>query len=273
MACFKKFRHSMTFSILTLSAILIIAGLSSSVAEAAVEFSAKIFEAGSNKQKQLYSFERTAEEKSAGLIVETIFKDLQGQVAITEYAELVPGESDKVKLYKQSHKQLGAEGIVEVKNGKAHFTYTIDGKTKSSSESVGENFVVTPTILTYLQKRWEKIKKGESIEIRLGVLDRLETVGFEYFKDKEMDLNGTKAVVVKMKPSSMIIAALVKPLYFYFSEDGRRLLEVHGRVMPKQKVDNKFKDLDAVTVYEYPSVTAVAPAVEVKAAPAPSKKK
>lgn len=235
----------------------VVAGVLSfgSWAHAGLDLTAKVFE-DKNKEKQLFTFERSSEIQDARTIVNTVFKDMEGQVAVTEYAEFAKDKLDQIQLYRQSQKQVGAEGSVEVKDGKAHFTYTQGGKTKKATEKAVENLVVTPSVLSYLQKRWSKIEKGEVVKIRLAVLDRLETVGFEFSKDKEIDHNGQKAIVVKMKPSSFIIAALVDPLHFYLSKDGQRLLEIHGRTTVKRKDGNSYKDLDAVTVYESPTQAA-----------------
>ncbi len=92
---------------------------------------------------------------------------------------------------------------------------------------------------------------------RLAVVDRLETVGFEFFKEKDTELDGKKAVVVKMKPSSFIIAAIVKPLHFYFTTDGATLLQIDGRTTVKKNVNGAYKDLDAITVYTKGVSTAV----------------
>ncbi|MFN7728679.1 MAG: hypothetical protein ACK5P7_05955 [Bdellovibrio sp.] len=70
-------------------------------------------------------------------------------------------------------------------------------------------------------------------------------------KTGEEDVSGQKALVLRMKPSSFIIAALVKPIIFKYASDGSRLLEMNGRVAPKQKSGDSFKDLDAEVVYFY----------------------
>lgn len=222
-------------------------------AEAKLVMTAKIFDENSQKQTLLFDFQREMEATEKTLSVTTQFHDPSGALAASEHAEIEKEKPDRVLSYTQEQKQLGAVGSVEVKDGKVYFKYTRDGKTKESSEKAQDNLVVTPTVLAYLQNRWDKIAGGETIKVRLAVLDRLETVGFEYFKEKEVDLDGEKAIVVKMKPSSFIIAALVDPLHFYFSKDGKHLLEIHGRTLLKRNVSGKWKDLDAVTVYKYVS--------------------
>ena len=55
----------------------------------------------------------------------------------------------------------------------------------------------------------------------------------------------------KMSASSFLIAALINPLYFTFTDDGSKLLNFEGRTLLKQKVDGAWRDLDARTVYKY----------------------
>lgn len=229
-------------------------GWVSSTAQAAPEekLTAKIFDKDSNKQKLLFNYKHDSETKGDLRTVTNTFTDPEGKVAAVETAEFVKsGGEEKVRLYKMSQKQLGAEGSVEVKDGTANFSYTKDGKTKTSSEKVGDDFIVGPSLVAHLQKNWDKIAKGETIKTRFAVLDRTETVGFQFSKEKEADINGQKAFVIKMKPSSFLIAALVDPLHFYMTPDGKRLLELHGRTQVKRGEPGKWKDLDAVTVYEY----------------------
>ena len=83
------------------------------------------------------------------------------------------------------------------------------------------------------------------------MIDRRETVGFTLKKDSETTFNGTKAVVIRMKPSSFVISALVSPLYFTFTEDGSRALQLKGRLPVKIKDGNSWKDFDGRMVYKY----------------------
>ena len=153
--------------------------------------------------------------------------------------------------------QINTSGRVEVGGGKAKFTFKKDGKEKSDTEDAGSDFITTSAIPLDLEANWSKIMKGEKLKRRLAVVGRMETVGFEFSKEKEVDLEGKKSIVVKMKPSSFIIAAIVKPLHFYMSTDGATLYQIDGRTTVKKNVNGSFKDLDAVTVYTKGVTTAV----------------
>lgn len=222
------------------------------LAAPALGFTGKIYDIDSNKQKLLFTYKHEFEAKDTGRLVSNTISDLDGKPVVVETAQFFKvGDKEKIQVYRMSQKQLGTEGSVEIKDGEAHFSYTKDGTTKTAKEKAGDDFITGPSLVAYLREHWGAIKAGKAVKARFAVLDRLETVGFEFSKESETDLNGTKAIVVKMKPSSFIIAALVKPLHFYLAEDGSRLLELRGRTQAKRNEGGKWKDLDAVTVYEY----------------------
>ncbi len=212
-------------------------------------FKGTIYEKDSSPLKELYKYEHKVKAEDKKVSVENHFFDLEGKEVTTEFAEIAPGE--KVIMFKQIQKQLEAEGLIEVKDDKVYFTYTKDGKTKKEEEKLKDNFVVTPTVIPYLQKNWEQIKAGKDVDIRLGVVDRLETVGFRFKKDREDTFDGKKVLLVRLEPSTWAIRQIVDPLTFTMSEDGSRLLQLVGRTPLKKNVNGKWKDLDALTKYIY----------------------
>ncbi len=101
------------------------------------------------------------------------------------------------------------------------------------------------TNILYFPMKRGKILSGDTIHARFGVPERQETVGFKYFKVGEETIRGHKVIVVKMKPSSFIIAAIVDPLYFYLKKDGTGVLKMTGRTILKVKNGNDWETLDA----------------------------
>lgn len=240
-------------------------GLSGSgVAQASVDlgFLARIYAADSNKSQMLFTYKHEVQQVGDVRTIVNTYSDASGVVSAIEKVEFVKeGEIEKVRSYHMSQKQLGAEGDVAVRDGKVIFKYDRDGKSKNGEEKLTDEFVVGPSVTAYLRRHWAKIAVGEKVYARFAVPDRAETVGFEYFKDREETIDGKKVFAIKMKPASFIIAALVKPLYFFMTPDGESLIEVHGRTQVKQNVNGSWKDLDAVTTYEY---------VQAAAAPTPT---
>lgn len=226
------------------------------MAEAArtVNFDAKIFDF---KERDKHMFNYNSEVETVGDVTtyENKITDLEGNLLVVEKTVMKDAGMTLVS-FEQDQKQLETVGRLEVVDGKIQFSFTKNGKTKTDNESFSSDFIVTSTLVAFVKSNWDKISKGETVKARLGVLDRLETVGFQFSKDKEKMFGETAGVVVKMKASSLIISAIVNPLFLAFKADGSGVMEVEGRTSVKVKADGKFKDFDGLTVYSYPSPEA-----------------
>lgn len=212
-------------------------------------YSGILYEQNSGKKKQLFTMTAEPVKAEAGKeAAQVIFKDTEGNVALEQNLVF---ENGKIVRDETLQKQTNQVGLIEVKDGKVFFTKTSDGKTSTKEEKLDDTFVTSGNFQRYVKDNWEKIAKGETLSFRFGVWDRQETVGFKIFKTGDEKQGDKTLTVLKMKPSSFIIAAIVSPLIFKFEADGSRLSEMNGRVTPKQKVGDKFKDLDAEVVYSY----------------------
>lgn len=261
--------------------VSVVTGLLLTIASAAssagtLNFTSKIYDL-KDRNKVLFTAVNEYEIKGDLKTYTSTFKDADGKVAAIETTTFaLKNGSETLVSYIQDQKQLEALGKVEIVGDEAKFSYTRDGKTKTATEKVSGDFVVGPSLVSFLKSNWEKIAKGETVKARFVVVDRLETVGFQYFKEKEKDVQGKPGVVVKMKPSSFLIAAIVDPLHFAFDKDGQQLLELEGRTVVKIQKESKFKDFDGFTVYTHASAqpeTKLESKSEVKTEAKPEKKK
>ncbi len=239
-------------------------------------FTAKIYDL---KDRSKLMFDYKSEVETTGdtkTTVNTVY-DLKGDVLVIEKT-VMKDDGKTFVSFEQDQKQLKTVGKVELRDGRIYFTFQRDEKLKDDDDKASADFIVTSTLVAYVQANWDGLLRGETLKARLAVLDRLETIGFQFKKESEKELNGVPAVVLKMKPSSMMIAAVVDPLLFTFSADGKRLLELEGRTNVKVMIDGKFKDFDGYTVYSYPEAApaaapvAPAPATDAAEATKPKKK-
>jgi hypothetical protein len=232
-------------------AMVLAGGLMPLKAQAAEEQAvrkAKLFDL-KDRKTLLFTYEHETSLSGDHRVATSRYRDPSGKLAIEESVDFAKDGFQLLK-YSQSQKQLGTDGSIEVKDGKAKFSYTKDGKTKTSDESIKGDFIVGLTIVPYLQAHWSQLMKGDTLSARLGVLDRLESVGFRYKKEKDLDLDGKKAVMVIMEPEAWVIRQVVDPLHFTLTADGSKLLQIEGRATVKREEKGKFKDLNALTVYE-----------------------
>ncbi len=196
----------------------------------------------------LFTYDHKINAEGDGQTVNNAFLTAEGATVATEKTIL---KANALVSYELESKQTNTIGKVEVQGDRVNFSYSRDGKTKTDSEKLKGNLVVGPTLIPFMRSNWQTLLDGKEIDVRFGVPDRLETVGFTLKKVEEKDYKGQKAVVIRMKPTSFLIAALVKPVHFTMSSSSDRLLEMRGRTVPKKKEGDSFKDLDAVVVYEF----------------------
>jgi hypothetical protein len=264
-------RDSMnTLMLAVLSAATLVVSTASVAQASELRYTAKVYELGKSHENVLFNYRSESDEKGDTVVVNNHFYYPDGRLATHE--EITFQKDGHVSLYKQEQAQLGATGSIEIGGGKAKFSFTRDGKTKTDTEDIGPEFIVGSQIPLEIEAHWAELMKGETMKRRLAVLERCESVGFNYSKEGEGEVDGKKAVIIKMKPSSFIIAALVSPLHFYMSPDGKELYEIKGRTtVKKDKGGGKFGDLDADIVYTKGPAATQTPAPAAPAAGGNSK--
>jgi hypothetical protein len=225
--------------------------------EEPTNLTATIYALDSNRKEPLFTFTRRATRAGDRLNVLREYRYPDGKIAARETAVYQGATLISWDLQElQNHAHGGATPHPAPAGAKLNLEYdkNLEDKTtpKKRSEDLKQNTLVCDMVGPFLLDHWDALMRGEEVKCRYVVLPRVETVGFTFEK-----LTGDKrerkgVVIIKMSATSPIIAALVDPLYFTIERDGRhRVLEYEGRTTPKLKAGNKWKDLDAVTVFHW----------------------
>jgi hypothetical protein len=128
------------------------------------------------------------------------------------------------------------------------------GSPKRRTETLRNDTLNYDMVGTFLVEHWDALMKGEEIKCRMIVAPRAETVGFRAVKESETQWQGKPIVILRMEATSPVIRALVDPLHFKVEKDSpHRVLEYSGRTTLKFKSGNKWEDLDAVTIFDWPA--------------------
>ena len=221
-----------------------------------------IYAKNSDRQQALFKFKRVVTRSGARVNVLREYTYPDGKPAACERFVY---EGDDLVSYALDELQIGAAGAVKVRReaGKPTkrallFEYTKDlasgSKPKTSTEALRNDTLTGDMVAPFLVSHWAELLNGEKLKCRYVVVPRRETVGFTFAKESETTLQGQAVVIIKMEPTSLIIARLVDPVFFTVEKDGQhRVLQYVGRVTPKAKAGNKWDDLDATFVFEWPS--------------------
>jgi hypothetical protein len=221
-----------------------------------------IYAKDSGRQQALFKFKRVATRSGSKVNVLREYTYPDGKPAARERMVY---DGDNLVTYALDELQIGAAGNMKVQRDPGDparsallFEYTKDlasgGKPKTSTEALRNETLTGDMVAAFLVSHWGELLRGEKVKCRYVVVPRRETVGFTFSKESETPLQGRPVVIIRMEATSMIIARLVDPVFFTVEKDGQhRVLQYVGRVTPKTRDGNKWDDLDATFVFEWPS--------------------
>jgi hypothetical protein len=175
--------------------------------------------------------------------------------------ERVVYEGDALVSCQLQELQIGASGWARIRaakknpaKGSIEFEYVraAGARAKVRTEPLQDDTLTADMVGPFLVSHWAALTRGEKVKCRCVVVPRCETVAFEFVKDSESTRDGRRVLVVKMRASSVLVGALVAPLLFTIEQaPPHRVLEYTGRTTPKVAEGSRWKDLDAVTVFDW----------------------
>jgi hypothetical protein len=215
-----------------------------------------IYAAHSDLKRVLYKFKRTVTNSGNSITAVREFTAPDGTLAARETVvylgdDLVSFELEDLQIRTRAAVQLSRAA----KTGATiAFNYISGNNTRTNvaTESLRPDTLISDMIAPFLTAHWDDLLKGKEVKCRYVAADRAETIGFKFVKHAESTRSGKPVVVLKMSPSSFVVAAFVNPIFVTMEKDGNhRVLQYDGRTTPKIKDGSEWKDLDAVTVFDW----------------------
>lgn len=205
----------------------------------------------------LFEFKRTATRAGTNLTVLREYTAPNGKLA---GRETVIYQGDQLLTYTLDELQTGANGSAKIlcdpsnpAAGKIEFNYRgPQGKLESATESLRPDTLTSDMVAPFLSDHWTDLINGRQVKCRYLVVPRMETVGFTFTRTAEAIWRGKPVVVIRMAASNWVVGLKVDPLFFTMEKNGQhRILQYTGRITPKIKAKTGWKDLDAVTVFDW----------------------
>jgi len=221
-----------------------------------------IFAPGPGPRKRLFKSQRTATR--TGTTVKVVCEYTYPDSSLAARDRIVY-EAGRLASFETEEFQTVEKGSAAIRpdpknpgKRRIFFEYTrgrgsnAKNNSDNESQSLENETLVDDMIPSFITLHWDALMKGQAAKFRYIALSRNETVGFKLVKDSESIREGKAVVRIKMEPTSFIIAKLVDPLFFVVEKGGsHRIVEYIGRTTPMIKNGNAWKDLDAVTVFEW----------------------
>jgi hypothetical protein len=205
----------------------------------------RVFPLGAAGDEPGYVYERRVDQTSGGNVSTHITRDLSGSVVLADVAT----HADDYTLidYTLLGNQLSQRGTIRVEGDQLRFELDAGGEHRSAVEPSDANVVVGPTLVGYIVRHLEALRAGSVIPVRFALIDRLETLTF----DLEASTARSDETRIEMRPSNLLLSALIDPIVFTFDARSAKLVRLEGRVPPKRKEGEWLKDLDARVEYSF----------------------
>jgi len=202
--------------------------------------SADIFDLDGKEKLFTFSSQRTFDKQT--MRYTATFKNLQGDVVAEESAEVTQGILVKYNVERSPTQE---KGVIEVKDGKIHFSYTEKTKTSTAKEKLNDNTLVSAMLIPFLTTHLKELIDNKDVGFRYAVWFRKEVIGFKFSLDKVEGQN----VTVKMIPSNLLYRSLVNPIYFTLDKTSQKVISIKGRSLPKIQMDGAWRDFDGLAKY------------------------
>jgi len=204
-------------------------------------YSGAVFPLKGDRSRQVFTYERRVRPEGALQRSTSVTTDA-GRVVLVESA--THDGAYRLSEFTEDQFQLGQVGTVRVSGSTVAFRSVGPDGVKEASETDDLPVVVPPTLYGFLYRHWDALLAGETVKLRLAVISRLETVGFELTQVPSQD----GRVRIQMRASARLIRLLVDPIYFTFTP-AKELRSMEGRFSAKQRVGDAWEDLDAYVAY------------------------
>jgi hypothetical protein len=193
-------------------------------------------------KEKLFTLSTNREFIADAMTYTATFKDMTGAVVGEEKVQTKNGVLVSCEVVRPLVKE---KGLIEVKDGKIHFTYTEDGKTSQAKTQLKPDVLVSGTLVPFMESRLKDLLEKKEVTFGYAVWFRKEVMGFKFSYEKEEANN----IVVKMIPTNFLYRSLVNPLYFTMDKTTKKLISIKGRSLPKIKKDGSWRDFDGFTKY------------------------
>ena len=207
----------------------------------------------------IFRFIRTVEHQGAELIAHLGYVGVDGKPAVRE---TVTYDGGRFSRYAEQNFQNGSHGEVGVRRaGDAlivDYSFTPGGAHAATRHNLehfagdDDSVLIDDDVVPFILEHWSTLQLGGKVALHYVVASRTETIGCALRRLGDTNWRGIPAVDIAMAPTGFFTRLLVKPVHFILEKGGQhRLLEYRGRTLPKIRQDGGWRNLDAVTEFQW----------------------
>lgn len=216
------------------------------------------YEIGSGRKKVLFKFQRSATRDGREVQVRQWFSLPDGSAACRENIHY---RDDRLVSYEMEDLRMGDRGSILIEQDPQKPKREImllehvknqGAKVQNATEVLQPNTLISDMIYPFILTHWDELMRGAAVKFHLISLDPPDTFNFRVVKESAATWDGKPVARIKMEPTNLIVAHLIRPIYFLIETAApHRVFSYIGRTTPKENVGGAWKFVDAEAVFDW----------------------
>ncbi len=191
--------------------------------------------------KQKFTFVGTESRNGQFAEKTTDYFNESGKIIAKDWTRYYTSTLEVIESSTMSYITGGAEKTSRSDSRSYRLEYKKNASSKTEYKDIAEKKpVMSKSLLAErISRSYDEIAAGKSIEFRLIVPSRLESIGFELKKEKEETVRGKLCLKISLRASSWIIRQFAGNIAFWADVNPPHVLvQYEGRVIPTDSEGN-----------------------------------
>ena len=234
----------MRYKIIVLSLMLLM--LVSSLLKAEELFQAEVYGQDSNREEFLFYHFNEIIQDSSKTILRHYYTLADSTVATLDEVVL---ENGQFKSSRAQFFEVNEVGSVLRNGDRMILRFEKDGEIREKEKEYPEDLLVGPLFNDHILKNWQALLDGEKIYFKLPAPDIQQVATFTFREVNNKDYDKPGQIVFKLDVASIFLKLLVKPSYFVYELDTKRLMSIHGMTILRTQKNGKWQQSTNVDIY------------------------
>lgn len=217
-----------------------------SAVEAEELFQAEVYRQDSNRQEFLFYHYNEIIVEENRTILRHYYTLADSTIATLDEVVLENGE---FKTSRAQFFEVDEVGSVLRNGDRMILRFEKDGEVREKEKEYPEDLLVGPLFNDHIVENWQTLLDGDKIYFKLPAPDIQQVATFTFRKVENSDYNKAGQIVFKLDVASIFLKLFVKPSYFVYELDTKRLMSIHGMTILRTQENGKWQQSTNVDIY------------------------
>ena len=217
-----------------------------SAVEAEELFQAEVYRQDSNRQEFLFYHYNEIIVEENRTILRHYYTLADSTIATLDEVVLENGE---FKTSRAQFFEVDEVGSVLRNGDRMILHFEKDGEVREKEKEYPEDLLVGPLFNDHIVENWQTLLDGDKIYFKLPAPDIQQVATFTFRKVENSDYNIAGQIVFKLDVASIFLKLFVKPSYFVYELDTKRLMSIHGMTILRTQENGKWQQSTNVDIY------------------------